>query len=426
MGNMRSVILSSMPTSTDQEQRTEESLLDEMSEHYLTSLDFNGLPVRAIGGPSEHIMSLVKRLVTSGRVDVVFGDTHPNPHIKAFDPGPIDTQMEKIERLGLTEACLYPSPTYLEEVVDDAQYDGLPFTAKLALGEPQLSHYSFDLRVLEQYRRDPRYYYWCDDISGRVSVSSKHYESDEMRDADKVLLESFGFAYSERMERAVAVFLRYLYRLSPEHQQVWSTHLLAGEHHLHPDYLRSSLGDWALGVSAFEAFMEEIRQINKLTGIIWQVPLFRHEYRDSERPKHFSLLIRPTLAEFNDFVLVLDKMISDNLNHRFLKRRVITDDARNKGSIAMLEEWLRSTVRFHDSEFVDQMFLVLKNVRSMRQRPAHAIEEDEFDQSYFQKQRWLIAGAYSAVRTLRMIFQLHPDTKTYTVPAFLSGHIWLY
>lgn len=416
-----------MPTSTNRGQRTEEALLDDVAGHYLKSGDFNGLPVRAIGGPSKRITSLVKRLVNSGRVDVVFGgDTHPNPHIKAFDPGSIDSQIEKLDNLGLGEACLYPSPRYLEEIVDASQHIGQPFTAKLALGEPQLSYFSFDMRVLESYRRDPRYLYSNDDISGSISVSDKYYESDEMRDVDQVLLQDFGFAYTDSMERAVAVFLRYLSRLSPEHQQIWSAHQLSTKHHLHPDYARRSLGHWGIGISVFHAFIEELQQINELTQMIWQIPLFKREYRDRQRPRQFSFLIRPTLAEFNDFILVLDKMVSDNLNHRFLKEDGAPQEARKKGSIAMLEEWLRTNVQLHDREFVDQMFLVLKKVRKMRQRPAHAVEEDQFDQRYFQEQRWLMAGAYAAVRTLRMVFQLHPVAKSHTVPDLLDGNIWLY
>jgi len=362
----------------------------------------------------------------SGDAELVFGDVHPNPHVKAFQVDPVDVQLQKIDSLGLEHACLYPSAKYLADVVDRSDYVGRPFTLRLALGEPQLELHSFDLRVLELYRRDPRYSYWTDDISGRLSVSDKYYGSNEMREPDQVLLEDFGFAYNERRERSVAVFSRYLSRLSPEHQQVWNAQLLEGDFRPHPDYWRQSMGDWGQGVSVFQAFVEELRQINRMCDLIGKPPLFKREFTEESRPKEFSFLIRPTLAEWNEFVLVLDKMLSENLNRSFFDGAAISEEAAEKGSLAMLEEWVRQSVQLRERDLLDQMFLVMKKVRWLRQRPAHALDSDAFSQRYFQDQRWLAGGAYCAVYTLRMILALHPAAREHQVPEFLNGVIWLY
>jgi len=63
----------------------------------------------------------------------------------------------------------------------------------------------------------------------------------------------------------------------------------------------------------------------------------------------------------------------------------------------------------------------------MRQRPAHAVDEDRFDQKYFKEQRELIIEAYSAVRTLRLMFANHPDVESakIKIPDWLQeGKIW--
>ena len=103
----------------------------------------------------------------------------------------------------------------------------------MVLGEPKLSFDSFDLSILEFYRNDPRYYYRTDGISGWISVKDKFYHSDQMPKSDKVILESFGFSYDESMNRAVAVFLIYLSRLSPQHQQIWNAKILEAVSYTH-------------------------------------------------------------------------------------------------------------------------------------------------------------------------------------------------
>lgn len=63
----------------------------------------------------------------------------------------------------------------------------------------------------------------------------------------------------------------------------------------------------------------------------------------------------------------------------------------------------------------------------MRQKPAHAIKEDEFDQKYFKHQREIIIEAYESLRTLRLVFPSHPKIKSANIeiPKWLKNHeIW--
>ena len=67
----------------------------------------------------------------------------------------------------------------------------------------------------------------------------------------------------------MAVFLRDLHKLEGEQQEHWKRHVLAGEYQLHPDYYRTSiLGDFSQGVSIFDAFLEEKRQINAMCDLM--------------------------------------------------------------------------------------------------------------------------------------------------------------
>lgn len=249
------------------------------------------------------------------------------------------------------------------------------------------------------------------------------------------MLETFGFAYDPDLNRAVAAYLRYLHRLSPEHQRIWHAKLLAGDYKLHPDYWRTTHGHWPEGVSIFAAFLEEMRHINEMARLIGRPRLFRQEYYDEGRPREFAFLIRPTLKEFNSFVHLLDKMVSDNITVDFFGHDVPLEEERERGdgrievakrgSLALLEEWLARTVRLDEPRAADELIATFKKIRAMRQRPAHAVQEDVFDQEYFKRQRRLIIEAYSAMRTLRLILALHPAAREYAVPDWLeSGKIW--
>jgi hypothetical protein len=249
-------------------------------------------------------------------------------------------------------------------------------------------------------------------------------------------MQTFGFSYDSELNRAVAVFLRYLTGLSPQHQQIWNSKRLDGDFKLHPDYFRASiLGEWGEGVSIFEAFIEEQHQINILCSLMGRPPLFRVEFTEGNRPREFGFLLRPTLREFNAFALLLDKMVSDNIHQDFFRDDISLEyeEARpdgkivvgRKGTIQALDEWLSLRYRIADRTPIDKMIAAFKEIRKLRQQPAHAIKDDEFDQQYLKQQRELMIKAHEAVRTLRIVFSQHPSAQGHKIPEYLdTAKIW--
>ena len=92
-----------------------------------------------------------------------------------------------------------------------------------------------------------------------------------------------------------------------------------------------------------------MKLINDMATLIGKPPLFRRTY-EHEYPRNFGFLLRPTLAEFNAFVLLLDQLMSDNINKKFfspeleLEQDNVREDGRievrQKGTIALLDEWV--------------------------------------------------------------------------------------
>ncbi len=93
----------------------------------------------------------------------------------------------------------------------------------------------------------------------------------------------------------------------------------------------------------------------------------------------------------------------------------------------MLENWIRKHFRTEDWEPINEMIKAFKEVRKRRQKPAHAINENVFDQKYFHEQRSLIMNAYTGVRTLRMLLENHPKVRASDIevhPILREGKIW--
>jgi hypothetical protein len=415
-------------------------LLSAITTYYLHSGEFNGMSVAGLIG--EHGMEwgqfqgMLASLIEEDLIGIVYPQDDPNSHILRVGFAPKENQIARLAAVDESHhTCIYPRPKHLNAVVDTAQYAGEPYKLYLALGEPQLAYRSFDLSVLEYYRNDPRYIYQNNDIDGYISIIDN---PGRMAKHDQVLLESFGFSYDQDFNRAVAVFLRYLVRLSPEHQRIWQVKELAGDYALHSDYYDQSVfGNWGKGISVFTAFLAELHLINQMAAAMGRGRLFREDFGgEGNRSPKFTFLVRPTLEEFNDFVHLLDKLLSDNIDKAFFKGEVPDEEeherkdgkieVRQRGTLQILDDWVRKKYRLLDWKPWDDTIAALRKVRRLRQKPAHAVNENVFDQKYFKEQRELIIEAQNAVNIIRQLLAKHPMVKkaVIEIPDWLNGTIW--
>ncbi|MDV3251123.1 hypothetical protein DevBK_07270 [Devosia sp. BK] len=401
-------------------------------DRYLNGDDFNGYGVHGLD------VSTVASLIKAGKVDLVRGDGHPNPHIKAFAEEPVEEQLRKLAEQGLGEGCLYPTRQFLVEQRAGAAFTDRPFTQEMALGAPQLEFRVFDLRLLEFYRNDPRFNYEVDDVSGGIYRNPDHRTTEPKTVADGVELARFGFAFNEQMDRAIAIFLRDLRHVGAEEQRLMAGYQLKGDYKLHPGFYSSYiLGEWPEKVSIYDAFLEEKYHINEMCRLMGKPALFKTDVQHP-RPHGFGILLRSTNKEFRDFALLLNLLLTDDIDVAFFKGDIptsgtVTDEAGNKrkspiGTITLLQQWL-SPPRFRprDPEAMEALFKKLRNIRTVRARPAHIAEENTFDQVFLHQQRELMNDAYDVVRELRMYLENHPKVRGYTVPDYLRrGLVWTY
>ena len=303
---------------------------------FCESSDFNGIALRNIseqlGLDYKDSIDQVKELVKDGIVSI---QSSTNPHIVGFTHHAIDPQLDILDQAKDVEVskesigeivfvvestqypiCVYPSKEYLKKSRDLSKFGFAKYTSALALAEPQLSFRFFETDVLERYSSDPRFDFEFHDFSG--SISCKYDESGKaiLREEDQILLKSFGLGFDSNSNRLIAVILCDLGRLSAEHQVYWSTkEVSAAECKVLADYYNNIIqGNWITARSVFSALIDEINAIYKLTSLIFGVPLFRKELDGDHRPKNFTFFFSPTTKNYYDFIILLDKYISENIN----------------------------------------------------------------------------------------------------------------
>lgn len=419
---------------------TKTMIIEACASHYLESGDFNGITLgnlsRKLSLDEDQLCNFVRELVLEDKLALI-GPESGNPHIFAFPFKDNESQLQVLESANQEHSCVYVRPKTLKSFVPDSLYIDQPFRRMLACGEPQLEFKKFDLMVLEDYRNDPRYYYENWDIGGRICAKDTEPEQAQLPDADRVVLKTYGFAYDESLNRAVACFLRYLSRLSPSHQQMWRARQIEGEFTLHPGYAAAEIGgSWKPHTSICVAFLGELYLINRMTEAMGRPRLFRVDFGEhgETKPADFSLLIRPTQKEFQSFVLLLDKTLSDNLRHKFFGPDISFEyeqeredgriEVKRKGMLQALKEWLKSNYQTSEDGWgmIEENLNVLWDVRKLRQRPAHSLDDNEFDQDLFRQQRELVDRSHRALMTIRMMLESHPAVKKsgISVPSFLE------
>jgi len=405
-------------------------------ESYARSHDFNGISLPGLVRISTLDLETLKQrlglLIREDKTALAFESISANPHIKRLKDLPVELQISQMENEAPNGVCVYPSSTFAAARIGNA-FDNRPYTKRLAIAEPQLLPVFFELPVLERYFRDPRYLCWFGDYAGSISIGNEAYESDETRDRDKITIQSFGIGYNSQRRRVVAVFLRYLSDLSIEHQMYWKTHEVDEMCTMNSDYARATIsGAWPEYFSAYAAFIEEQIEINKLCELIGKPKLFKEAYDGHNRPLLFCSMLRSTQACFDDFVHLLDKMLSDNIDREFFKGDIPLEEenrrgdgtleVRQFGTIALLERWLKHHYKDRDGKDVSaEVVAPFKKIRRSRNPIAHTIGKDEYDLSLPEKQDELLGETKSGLTRLRWILSSHPDASSYKAPGRLDG-----
>jgi hypothetical protein len=391
-------------------------LLDVIAASFIASAkrdSFNGIMASALlkyQADPQKLRVELSALIRGGQITAVFSRLSVNMHIKRFPDRPIDQQQKLLSDEPLEAFCLYPTASAVRARTDLSAWQDRPFSKALLLSEPQLSFRAFDMGALERYLADPRY---------------------TVPERDKVSLQTFGLGFDEQRNPYVIVYLRYLAGLSVEHQQYWNSYLASGDVRMSEPYFRSTIeGQFWTNLSVRYAIVEEMRLIRALTEAIWKRSLFRAP-PDGDVPIGLSSFLRPTAENFNRFVMALDKLLSESIDVKFFEGKVLLETetvrpdgkvvVQNKGTLTLLEEWLLAEIIWDDPDgFREVVIQPLREIRRLRQTPAHTFTPDTFSTEYRDERKRLLWGVFNSLSNIRATFARHSRAHQIRIPDWLD------
>lgn len=405
---------------------TKFELLNEVTKYYLTSYDFNGIPVYLL--PDFNLIDL-EELIIEGKVFILSENKVNNIHINCYNSfGSVTDQIDVIR--GKTQYAVYPSAQHLQTVTVQEEK---PFTKMLAKGTEQLRILYFSVDVLEIYANNPQYTFRDYGYCGNICVNSSADENDPIHSE---YIKDYGVAYPRMgphdRDRAMGVFLRDLSKLNYQAQCKWMGFLLPDQEEFlvnHGFVQNLVYGEWVTKHWIFNSILEEIKFINVLCRNIGIPQMFCNEYSmDTQELIGYRIILIPSLKNYYDFVSALEKIAINNLNYKTFQKaapyihpidRKKTDGSL-KGSIEMLEEWMQqnylSSIPNGVEYFKEDVSNTLRKIRKIRQVPAHELYSNQHDKGLYSKQNELIQEIYRALEVLRLIFSTHPKNKDIPLP----------
>jgi len=408
-------------------------MLDKIIKFYLNSGDFNGLPLRPDATEVDIIETI--NLVKQGLIQVVTQEDYLNPHIRPWqsmrssDEQALSlTSLKDADEYGV--ACLYPTHKGMKGVRLPKRYSDRPYEKELAKGAGVLEPAYFTPDVLEFYRNDPRYHCRIGDFSIYMSVNDDVYGDTGEPKKDKVALEHAGFAYDlskfDRKDpespivRRLAVFVGDLAKLSPEHQQRWKTFQVdEPDVKPHPTWMSNQMGHWTDDVGTFQRFFIELKNINSLYQLAFNQDLFA----TVEKPDEMGWILRASQKEWDEQIVLLDKLLSDNIRHDALNAANVPrkdDDDKDMGTIQRLQKLMEMTKL--DPAIIQEILKPFRDVRSARQKPAHAIRTNLSDKTFVHKQVALMGELNHSLIGLRTWLSSHPKASDWK-PEFEDGKL---
>lgn len=389
-------------------------LLERVINHYLTSREFNGLPVGRSSGTHDN----AARLLRDGLVQLVTNTDYMNTHIRPWVRDDVKRQEAELSAVaaGEQQGCLYPTSKAMAAHRPPLTAPPQPFRDRLTLAQGgTLDCAFFELAAVEGYLNDPAFECTLGDDGFRFADAADN--ADNLAFEELAVLSDAGYAYDhtsdlrgkEPIKRYWAAFLGDLADLPPKHQQRLQTYEVQGSDiRPHPIWYRRQMGHWPEHIGPFHKVILEMETINELWNIVFGANLFKAV----DRPPAWGWVLRPTTGAWNAFILETAKLLLENLSTAGLDAAGAPTENGNGDRLGTLRrlEALLVSVSSPDitHEVVKGVLAPLDDIRKQRQAPAHKITTNAIDPLIINRQRDLLADLAGALEALRHFVAKHP------------------
>lgn len=215
--------------------------------------------------------------------------------------------------------------------------------------------------------------------------------------------------------RRVAAFYGDLAKLTPEHQQRWASYQVADNGlEPHPVWWEMQMGHWADGIGPFDRIFIGLENLNALWTGAFGEPLFKH----TDRPQDFGWLLRPSQREWDEFIVQLDKLLSENIRHDGLDAAGVPrkdGNGQTLGTLTRLADFLNSNG--NGAAVVKDLMGPLRDIRQARQKPAHALRTNLTDKTLVHRQVALLEDLNDVLRELARWMSTHPKNRGWKADA---------
>lgn len=409
--------------------------------YFIESSDYNGIPIEELFSQWEvdwanGIKKLIELIVNgdciiqSSTLPYIIRETIPTVEFSVNYLTKIMNGKDDI--FSQFRECIYPSHSYLLKHRDVSNIP--PYEKYLALGGAHLQPLFFDLNVINTYLDDPRYKLKLRDYYGTLSYELIN--STKIDKAGYYELNSFGLGYDENGIRVIVAFPRYLRHLSHSQQNVWEAHEITKPCKVIKSYWDNIMhGCWNFPQSLATGILNEREYVNKLWKVIFNDNLFLNDYAIEDLPPYFSFLFIPTSRALGKFTHLMDKLFSDQLNTKHL-RKLLNDGneefpsvtehfEQNIGSLTALELWIDNIYHLKNGEKIGKEIVApFKVIRKLRQPEAHKIEvSDIYNVDIYTKHTDILRDIYDALLKFRVMLGSHPKAINVKPPKYWSKEV---
>lgn len=387
-------------------------IFKEVVDCYTMSNQTKGLPSLNIKNFNK-VEDLIE-LVKENKIQIIqIGDVI-NPFVKNYNINKSKEEQVRDLKENLNECIIYPSEKVVIELRPDKEN---PYSHKIREGSGGNDLTYFEQEALRKYIESQNYLFINNGFNYYITTS------DEALEKGAEFIQIRCCAPSRETngeERAIGITLIELSNLPSKEQMYWHSFEFEDQEKwtVNKGFKKAYLiGERLDEVWIYDDILSKMSLINEFCLNLEHPPLFKKEF-EGNSPTDFIPILSPTNKNLNQFLLIFNNMLPENLNKKFFKQCKLTNeplslkrgDGSQKGTIQLLEDFLYS-IYPHEKDMIKRIINPIFELRNKRNPSAHKIQETKTDLDFYQQQEDIVYYIWDSLCNLTMALGNQPENR---------------